>query len=343
MTIVDQQGRVFGRVNLVDAAVIAFVIVLIPIGYAAYLLFRPSRPVIDSVTRVEVTREERRVAGGLQLTAKLKVKGSGFNPLLRARIGGLEAVGFVFENPNSADVLVGIVPPGRHDLVLYDGIHEVARAREAVEVTNISAPRVRAFGWLTRLSPSDAPNLKAGFASEAQAPNAFEIVTAGPTQPARARIGSKTQAADILLDGQVERAAEILVRCDFPSTESCRLSGEDLTPLPMMATLPGGFSFQIEEVAPAAEPARATVRVQFEGPLPVTIGDRDALLGSRTAEVTGVSGSTVTLRLGADQSRDGWRYRGRLLAPGAPFELRTDRYAASGRVISVSMETAAGQ
>ena len=341
MTMIDNQGRVFGRVNLIDAAVIAFLVVLIPIGYATYLLFRPSRPAIDSVTRVEVTREERRVAGGMPLTAKLKVRGSGFNPLLRARIGSFEAMGFVFENPNSADVLVGVVPPGRHDLVLYDGIHEVARAREAVEVVNISAPRVRAFGWLTRLSPGSASSLNAGFASEAQAPNAFEIVTVGPAQPARARIGSGAQAADILLDGQVERAAEILVRCDFPSTESCRLSGEDMMPLPMMATLPGGFYFQIEEVAPATEPARATIRVQLDGPLPVTVGDRDAVLGSRAAEVTGVAGSTITLRLGVDQSRDGWRYRGRLVAPGSRFEFSTDRYAAGGRVVSLSVEAAA--
>jgi hypothetical protein len=341
MTMIDSQGRLLGRINLVDAAAIAFIVVLIPIGYATYLLFRPARPAIESVTRVEVTREERRVAGGMPLTAKLKVRGSGFNPLLRARIGGFEAMGFVFENPNSADVLVGIVPPGRHDLILYDGIHEVARAREAVEVVNISAPRVRAFGWLTRLSPADAPNLKPGFASEAQAPNAFEIVTVGPAQPARARIGSEAQVADILLEGQVERAAEILVRCDFPSTESCRISGEDLTPLPMMASLPGGYYFQIEEVAPTTEPVRAIVRVQLDGPLPITVGDRDAVLGSRAAEVTGVAGSTVTLRLGADQSRDGWRYRGRLLAPGSRFEFSTDRYAAGGRIMSVTVETAA--
>ena len=59
MTLIDRDGRVFGRFNLVDAAVAAFILLLLPIGYATYLLFRPSQPVIDSVTQVEITNEER--------------------------------------------------------------------------------------------------------------------------------------------------------------------------------------------------------------------------------------------------------------------------------------------
>ena len=106
------------------------VLLLLPIGYATFLLFRPSRPVIDTVTQVEVTSEERRVSGVGLIIAKVKVKGSGLNPMLRAAIGSTPAVGFVFENPNSADVIVGVVPPGKHDLVLYDGVQEVARAKE---------------------------------------------------------------------------------------------------------------------------------------------------------------------------------------------------------------------
>ena len=188
MSLVDSEGRLFGRVNLVDAAAVVFVLFLIPIGYATYLLFRPSRPAIDSVTRVPLTVEERRVGGGSLVTAKLKVKGVGFNPLLRARIGEAEALGFVFENPNSADVLVGPMAAGRHDLALYDGVQEVARAPGAVEIHATDAPRVRAYGWLTNLAAAEAAALKAGFASDPQVPGAFEIVAAGETRPARMRI-----------------------------------------------------------------------------------------------------------------------------------------------------------
>ena len=96
------------RFNLFDAAVAGFVVVLIPIAYGTYLLFRTPRPVIASVKRVEIAKEERRV-GGPNLVAKLKVQGSGLRPMLRASIDDQPAIGFVFENPNSADLLVGAV------------------------------------------------------------------------------------------------------------------------------------------------------------------------------------------------------------------------------------------
>jgi hypothetical protein len=348
MSLVDAEGRLFGRVNLVDAAVVGFVLFLIPVGYATYLLFRPSRPVIDSVTRVEITREERRVGGGALVAAKLKVRGSGFNPLLRARIGGVEALGFVFENPNSADVIVGAMPAGRHDLVLYDGVQEVARAPESVEIVATEAPRVRAFGWLTNLSAEEAAALKPGYASPPHVPSAFEIVSIDEARPARARIAKGSVAVDFPVAGKLERAAELLVRCDWPASGDCSIGGQLLTePHPITVTLPGGLQFQLDEIAPPSSPVRVTARVQFTGPLPaIAPGDRDALVGSRAAEVVSTNGAAnpiVTLRLGADESREGWRYRGQLLAPGAPFALRTNRYVAGGTVLSAEADSEAAR
>ena len=122
MTLIDDRGRLFGRFNLVDAAIGTVVLILIPIAYGTFLLFRSPAPQVASVTRVPITREERRLAGGSRLSAKLKVRGSGLRPMLRASIDDTPSLGFVFENPNSADVLVGEVAPGTHDLVIYDGV-----------------------------------------------------------------------------------------------------------------------------------------------------------------------------------------------------------------------------
>ena len=162
MSVIDKDGRVFGRLNLVDAGILLFVLLLIPAGYATFLLFRTEKPTIESVTIVALGNEERRVSSGTILTAKLKVKGSGFNPLMRARIDSIDAVGMVYENPNSVDVIVGVVPPGKHDLVLYDGVQEVARASGAVQLEGTEGPQVRAYGWLTDLTPQFADTLKAG-------------------------------------------------------------------------------------------------------------------------------------------------------------------------------------
>jgi len=128
------------RFNVFDAAVVGFVIVLIPIAYGTFLLFRTPHPVVTSVNRVEIAKEERRV-GGPNLVAKLKIHGSGLRPMLRASIDDRPAIGFVFENPNSADLLVGATAPGAHDLILYDGTQEVARAPKAVVIEPAALPR----------------------------------------------------------------------------------------------------------------------------------------------------------------------------------------------------------
>ena len=128
------------RLNLFDAAVAVFLLVLVPLAYGTYLLFRAPRTSIASVRRVEIGQEERRI-GGPNLVAKFKVQGSGLRPLLRASIDDQPAIGFVFENPNSADLLVGRVPPGAHDLILFDGVQEIARAPRSVVIQPAPMPR----------------------------------------------------------------------------------------------------------------------------------------------------------------------------------------------------------
>jgi hypothetical protein len=146
------------RFTLFDAAIAGFVLVLLPVAYGTYLLFRAPRPTMASVHRVEITKEERRI-GGPGLVAKMKIQGSGFRPLLRATVDDLPAIGFVFESPNSADLLLGAVPPGAHDLVLYDGVQEVARLRNGV---TIDPPASRAAMVRVRLeSPTEVTRLVA--------------------------------------------------------------------------------------------------------------------------------------------------------------------------------------
>ena len=336
MNVIDRNGRIFGRINIVDAAALAVILVLIPVGYATFLLFRPERPSIESVTPVAVGNEERRVSAGTILTAKLKVKGTGFNPLLRARIDSIDAVGLVFENPNSVDVIVGLVPPGKHDLVLYDGVQEVARARGAVEVQATEGPAVRAYGWLTDLQPQHAETLKPGFATDPTIPGAFRIIAIGPVRPARVRVTLGSANADLPLPSKSERAAEIGVRCDWPSALICTIDGQRLTqPPPIVVGLPGGLRFEIHEIAPPEEPTRAVTRIRVPSSEGMKVGDRDATVGARAAEITAIAGNTVTLALGVDESREGWRYRGDLVAPGSPFNLRTDAYSISGTVNDV--------
>lgn len=343
MSVIDSHGRVFGRFNLVDTFVAGFILLLIPLGYGTYLLFRPATLRIDSVTLAEISRQERRLGVGGVIMAKYKVKGTGLNPMLRAFIDDTQALAFVFENPNSADVLVGPVSPGAHDLILFDGVQEVARARGAIAVQPGAATFIRASGFLTHLDADLAAALTTGAKHPESAP-AFEILALGPLRPAFNRVWLGTSYTDQALPGLQEREALLTLRCD-PAREDnpCTIGDRpEGVRSPMVLSLPGPvryFNFAVYELLPSAAPRRAQVQVRLiaEAPAPdVRVGDRDAFLDARAAVVT-ATGPTITLEMGVDEARVGWRYRGQTIKPGAPVVFATERYHASGYVQRVTL------
>jgi hypothetical protein len=354
---IDDRGRLFGRVNMVDAAIGAFVLVLIPLAYGTFLLFRSPAPSIASVTRVPISTEERRLAGGSRLSAKLKVRGSGFRPMLRASIDQAPALGFVFENPNSADVLVGEVAPGVHDLVIYDGVQEVARASNAVTIQAVPPSRIRIAGTLFDLDDETARALRPGPIAP-EAPQQGEVLKVGAIRPGRHRLPTASGAADVAVPERWERPVVIVLPCDpDPHDDGCAVGGSTLasTPVPVIRLVGARsttLSLAIDELLPAAPPRSAVARIRFSAPGEVLDlirpGDRDASLDERAATVTTIeqrrseNGTPIrdaTVTLGADDSRDGWRYRGRIVSPGAPFTLTTDRYVASGSVIALTIDS----
>lgn len=349
MTLMDDRGRLLGKLNIVDLAALILIVALLPLGYAASLLFQPARPTIESVGQTDITNAERRiVAGGSLLSAKLKVRGTGFTPMLRAYVGDQPALAFVFETPNSADVLIGPLPPGPHDLSLRDGVQEVARAVGSVRIENPSPRVVRAEGWLTKMEPAVAEALKATGTIPDGTPQ-FEIAALGPITPARTRIKLGTSDFDLPIHNFVERQAVIHLRCDpggieFQSgQEPCAFGGQELrgtAPVYLVLPLPAAaIGFSVFEVFPVEPPQRARITVRLEGEVPnVQPGDRDALLDDRAAKVVSRQGNSITLDLGVDPARDGWRYRGRVVRVGGEFHWATHTYEARGRVSSVTVE-----
>lgn len=347
MTIVDTRGRLFGRINLVDATALAFLLVLLPMAYGTYLLFRPAIPRIDSVSPSVITKEERRISAGGRLTAKFKVKGTGFTPLLRARIGNDDALGFVFENPNSADVLVGPIAPGAHDLVLLDGVQEVARATGAITVQPDSSSFVRAVGWLTNLDPELLGVLKQGLAYPQPEP-AFEIVALGPERPGRSHVRLGGSTVDLKLDDRVEREAVMTLRCSPASDDNpCTIGGPDGLRSQVVLSLPGPtryFAFSVQELLPPTPAIQARIRIRVPAGIVANLvqtGDRDSFLDDRAAVVTAISrepgGIAVILALRLDDSREGWRYRQQRVKPGAELTLNTDRYELTGRIETIEL------
>src|SRR5262245_2727162 len=196
--------RLFGRINIVDAAIGLFVLALVPAAYFAFLLFRTAKPVITSVDQAQLTYIEERASAGTQLSGKLKVHGRGLQPLLRASIGSQSAIAFIFESPESADVLFGELPPGDHDLILYDGVQEVARAPRAVTIparSTASSARMRVAGTLVNLDEPTGRALRVGQSfPEAGRPDA-ELVALGELRPDLRRVSEPTGTVNVVVEG----------------------------------------------------------------------------------------------------------------------------------------------
>src|SRR5262245_28219405 len=125
MTLIDDRGRVFGRLNVVDATIIAVLLIMIPIGYAAYGLFR------DPPARLIGVKTNTLWIGPNGLVT---VVGVNFRPFMRVTFDSEQGGNFVFQNAGSAIVAVPALSAGTHDVVLYDYAHEVARLKDAVTV-----------------------------------------------------------------------------------------------------------------------------------------------------------------------------------------------------------------
>jgi len=377
-TIVDDDGRLFGRVNLIDAAIGLALLVAVPLAYGAILLFRPPAPRIASVERVPLSNVEERTAGGISLGGKLKVHGTGLRPNMRAEIAGHRAIAFVFETPASADVIFGSdVEPGTHDLVLFDGQQQVARAAGAVTIAPPPprpAARVRLVGALIDLDESHARALQQG--SAFRAGNAEAVFDAlDPAQNETHELVQRGGSIDVPVTGLWQRPAAVVMTCE-PSPAGCQLGTAFLEAVAVVR-MPGApdLKLRVDEVLPADPPRRAMVRVRFVGTpesvARVKTGDRDRgspALTARSASIESIAnrketagdivtlaqrpaGSVLawaidrvavidaTLRIAVDPGGDAWRYRSRLVKAGAPFTFDTTSYTLQGTVLSLDVDT----
>jgi hypothetical protein len=155
-----------------------------------------------------------------------------------------------------------------------------------------------------------------------------------------------TMDADVPIAGRVERATVLALHCDPQGAdfrtgqEPCMIGGQPVagTP-PVTVVLPGNIGFSIAELFPPTPPIRGRVVVRLDGGVDgslIKAGDRDA------AVVATAGGRDFSVDLGLDESREGWRYRGRLVTPGAPFIFNAGRYEVRGEVLSVTTSAPAG-
>lgn len=123
--LIDDRGRLFGKLNIIDAFVGLVVLGLIPMVYLAVLLFRVPNPQIATLTPATVSAYEPIV---------VEVTGVDLRPYLHARVGTSE-VPFFLETPTRGELKVPALSPGRYDVALYDEAVELVLKPLALTVS----------------------------------------------------------------------------------------------------------------------------------------------------------------------------------------------------------------
>ena len=309
MRLIDDRGRLFGRINLIDAVVGVFVLLLIPLAYGAVLLFRPPTPVIESVKPAAILASTE---------ATVTLTGRNLRPFLRGTVGGLSAQ-FLVSSPSSGELRLPGLPAGTYDITLSDEATPVAKLPRAltVKATDVSsAVDLEAVGTFVAVSKEAAASIRVGaklagaeVLAVQQSARTSRRIRIGPALFMMASLDSPSLTAIVRIPCFVIDAA-----CTFGTTAVQR--GVTLL-LPAPAGAAAGapaeaqLPFVIDQLFPAgthaALPSTVTATVRFVGgpeiagvinagaqdvtPALADDVDRTPILDGMHATVTAVSGS----------------------------------------------------
>jgi hypothetical protein len=363
MSLIDDRGRVAGRINLVDAVVAIVVLVLIPVAYAGYLLFQTPTPKLTSIDPVSFYQGPNLRVG---------INGVNLRPFMRISFNNVQGRTFMIGSTTRAEVDLPDLNAGVYDVVLYDYMREIDRLPKALTILPASSTAViemEVAGSFKQLTEKEAGALKVGTKFPPTGGPVAEIVSVGSSAPGQMRL----RAGDVTLGfptTQIELPATLKVRCGVSAntdgTVKCQMSGpvQIATVAPdsvlTLAGPTGWLTFQIDEVHLATTPtvvqARARLLVTPEILASMKTGDVDSSPNARaegygakiaaigadrpasageTASRGPLGGSRVvevTLRVPIEQIVDGWTYKGQPFKTGAPFSFETAHYIVHGEI-----------
>ena len=339
---IDERGRLFGRWNLLDLAVLILLLGLIPLTYVAYSLFRDRPPTVVSVTPNQVQESQE-----FQLT----IKGTNLRPYMRASVGPHQARDFVFRSTEEAALPFAYVAPGTYDIVLFDSAQERFRLRDALTITasNFPSAEIVAIGAFGNLDAAGAAKLTAG----TELPGVGRILAVGQAVPDQTQVFSGSKIVSVPIKGALRLPAAVLFNCRVRApggTPFCSVGDVTLAPTALLnlATPLGQTPFQIERVRSGqpVEPVPIEVRLSGSPSALSMVAPGDVDLGGTTNELAVLSRVVSTQPGGPGQLQvnliaqlqkvdQGWLYDSVPLRVGSPITLRTDRYEIGGVVTRV--------
>jgi len=372
MSIVDERGRVAGRINLIDAIAAVAIVVLVPVAYAAYLLFRTPPAILRAVQPPKVYQGPN---------GRITIEGENLRPFMRVSFNTTQGRTFLIGSTKSAQIDLPDLDPGTYDVVLFDYMREVARLPKALTVLPLSpTPTVvmQVSGSFKQINDNLANQLKVGTKFPPGGALA-EITAVAPRRAAQLRLRAGTQTFRLPLPGDLELPATLRLNCFTQANPDgsihCAMAGPQFSAnvapdsYLTLAGPTGWVSFQIDEVHIGAEPAMATARVRFvstpEVLAKLKVGDVDTntagLAAKYKATIVSVGASRsipaaeagvllpvggnahvveAVVRVPIEQSPGGPVYRERPLKAGESFQFETVLYSLRGGVIDVTLAPA---
>ena len=348
MALVDDRGQVFGRFNPVDVFVFVLVVVMIPIAYGAYALFRTPPAKLTSVDPKQFTPGPNR---------RLRVNGTNLRPFMRVSFNAVQGRTFMIGSPATADVDLPDLDPGTYDIVLYDYAQEVDRLPKALTILPRVAPptvTLSVSGVFVGVNQVQADVLRQGATFAQNNHVAGKLLAAGARQAGAMQLKTGETAIAVGLPGLYDVPAVLELECSLESSNDgslrCIVSGP-AHPAAVVAgaivslpTTAGAVSFQVNDVHPAGSPRFVRLRVRStmapEIARQVRAGDADTNApdypGAWIGRVEGVSGTDVLLRVPAQQLANGWTYRGQWLKVGGALRFETPTAVIGGTIAELT-------
>ena len=327
-------------------ALLVLLVGLVPLGYAAYLLFREQPPRIVSVTPTQI----QQVPDSFTLT----IKGEHLRPYMRVSAGAQQGRAFLFKTTEEAEVPFAAMPPGQYDIVLFDQAQERFRLPGALTITPMGLPatQVVAVGGFGNLDAATAAKLTAGM----RLPEAGEVLAVGKPMPDVTDVFAGGKLVGVPRPDALRLPAIVQFNCHLRTqggSPYCVVGDTNVSPpaLLLLETPLGKVPFQVERVRGPQPLIAVTVDVKLAGSPSVlslvTPGDTDlggttnelalqARVASAGAMVTlGPASAERTVRLTAQLQNVGnrWLYDSTPIRVGSAIQLRTSRYEATGTVM----------
>ena len=259
MPLIDDRGRLFGRLNIVDAAVLVVVALLIPLAYGAYLIFRPPPARLLAL-------EPARVPFG---TTEVAVRGEHLRPYLRLVVG-TQGTTFLFADTNGGVLQLPELAAGAYDVVLFDEGAELSRLRNAlvVEPEPVVSPSppppppppppTTTIVAVGRFAPADAERAGALTAvlQQAQGRSRFDWGQVLGVQPSKATGAYLPRLAVPFSDSRYSTRAVVRFRCELALNSfrqaDCRVN--DVSPTPGVTIVlevgTESATFQVDQLHP---------------------------------------------------------------------------------------------